>query len=398
MAHIRQRFAEPHLVDALSFSPIVGVLGQRQVGKTTLVEQLVNNSNYVSFDDETVKTSAEFAPTQFVGQFKNLSVIDECQKVPAIFPALKMRVQKDKRPGQFLLTGSVRFTSRKAIQESLTGRIYNVEVLPLSVAELNGKPTNDFLKWPKMSLSSLDSYIKSRTKWFSQDKARLFLNHGGLPGICFLRKESHRNAKFNAQIQTLLQRDIRLVIETTTPYKNLYDLLKFLARCQGGKFVLKEASRFSGISEITLKKIIFAFESLFLIRRIRGSGDVKADRYYFEDQGMAHFLSKDSASSSDLLFAYSQLFSSAHYNHMNQVDLTYFETKGGASVPLVFQIRDQTIGFLFNPAESMTQKTIKSAKALLERQPKAHVFIFSAGDRIQAIMDRVTLLPLLSVI
>ena len=122
MVHLRTRFATRHLEDALAFSPLVGVLGQRQVGKTTLVESLVK-SHYVSFDDETTKTAAELAPKQFLEQFNTLSAIDECQKVPSIFPALKLRVQKDKRPGQFLLTGSVRFTSRKAIQESLTGRV-----------------------------------------------------------------------------------------------------------------------------------------------------------------------------------------------------------------------------------------------------------------------------------
>ena len=262
MAHLRQRFSKSHLKDALAFSPLVGVLGQRQVGKTTLVEEFAHSA-YVSFDDDATKSSAELAPRQFLEQFRHLSAIDECQKVPVIFPALKLRVQKDKRPGQFLLTGSVRFTSRKAIQESLTGRIYNIEILPLSAAEMNEKPIGDFTKWPKMSIEALNVHIKKRISWFSYAKMDAYLNHGGLPGICFMRKDSHRSAKFSAQIQTLLQREIRLIIETTTPYQNLTLLLKHIARHQGAKFVLKDASRFCGISEITLKKIIFAFESLF---------------------------------------------------------------------------------------------------------------------------------------
>ena len=397
MGHLRTRFATRHLEDALAFSPLVGVLGQRQVGKTTLVESLVK-SHYVSFDDESTKTAAEMAPKQFLEQFKKLSAIDECQKVPSIFPALKIRVQKDKRPGQFLLTGSVRFTSRKAIQESLTGRVYNIEILPLSVAEMYQKPCSDFIKWPKLSIHALTEYITGRTSWFNQAKMHLYLSHGGLPGICFLRKDSHRNAKFAAQIQTLLQRDIRLVFETTTPYQNLLLLLRFISRNQGGKFVLKDASRFSGISEITVKKTIFAFESLFLIRRFRGSGDVVADRFYFEDQGMARYLSKESVSSDGHLFAYSQLFSSAHYGHINQMELTYFETKGGAKVPFVFNILEKTYGFLLNESEALTQSTIKSAKALLDRSPEAHIYILYGGNSIHKVMDRVIQMPLMGVI
>jgi predicted AAA+ superfamily ATPase len=397
MAHLRKRFATTHLEDALAFSPLVGVLGQRQVGKTTLVESLVTGQ-YVSFDDEATKTVAELAPRQFLEQFDSLSAIDECQKVPGIFPALKLCVQKNKRPGQFLLTGSVRFTSRKAIQESLTGRVYNVEILPLSVAEMNEKPLADFVKWTKLSASALTEHIERRTSWFNYLKMNLYLSHGGLPGICFLRKESHRNAKFAAQIQTLLQRDIRLVFETTTPYQNLLLLLRFIARNQGGKFVIKDASRFSGISEITVKKTIFAFESLFLIRRIRGSGDVVADRFYFEDQGMARYLSKESVSSDDHLFAYSQLFAAAHYSHMNEMELNYFETKGGAKVPFVFSIRENIYGFLLNESEALTQSTIKSAKALFDRSPKAQIYILSRGNFVRRVMDRVTQIPLLGVI
>ena len=397
MAHLRQRFAKRHLEEALSFSPLVGVLGQRQVGKTTLVAELAG-SEYVSFDDAPTRTSAELAPKQFLEQFKNLAIIDECQKVSEIFPALKLRVQRDSRPGQFLLTGSVRFTSRKAIQESLTGRIYNVEILPLTVAEMHKKPLADFSKWPTMSLGAMRTYVKEKSTWFNNSKMKLYLEHGGLPGICFLRKESHRRSKFSAQIETLLQRDIRLIIETTLPYQNLLLLLRFLARQQGGQVVLKNASRYSGISEITVKKILFAFESLFLIRRLRGSGDVTGDRFYFEDQGMARFLSRESEGSDELNFAYSQLFASGHYNHMNQMDVSYFETKGGAIVPLVFKFRDQTIGFLFNAAESLTQSAIKSAKALLERVPDAHIYILSPGGEVQKVFDRVIRLPLFGVI
>ena len=89
MAQLRDRYGSSHIKEALSFSALVGVLGQRQVGKTTLVE-LVTGSDYVTFDDDVQKSAAELAPQRYLEQFENLTTIDDCQKVPGLFPALKL--------------------------------------------------------------------------------------------------------------------------------------------------------------------------------------------------------------------------------------------------------------------------------------------------------------------
>lgn len=107
VGHIRKRHIEKHIEKLLSFCPIVGFLGHRQVGKTTTLEDIA--ASYVTMDTKSEAESAALDPDGFVDQFSSFPCgIDECQLVPALFPALKDRVRRVRRPGQMLLTGSVR--------------------------------------------------------------------------------------------------------------------------------------------------------------------------------------------------------------------------------------------------------------------------------------------------
>ena len=123
------------------------------MGKTTLIEEAAGA--YVSLDDQDARSRATLDPKTFLRKEISRSPagrpagLDESQWVPELFPALKEHVRVHKRPGQFLISGSVRFYSRLAIRESLTGRIVNTELLPFSVAELEGLPR------PRLILSLL---------------------------------------------------------------------------------------------------------------------------------------------------------------------------------------------------------------------------------------------------
>ena len=136
MAHERIRHASDRLKRLLGFSPIVGIFGHRQVGKTTLLSRHVRS--YATLDLRAQLDRAEADPQAFVSSATEYPFgIDEAQLAPALFPALKEHVRVHRRPGQFILSGSVRFTSRKAIRESLTGRIVHLELLPFTQAEID---------------------------------------------------------------------------------------------------------------------------------------------------------------------------------------------------------------------------------------------------------------------
>jgi predicted AAA+ superfamily ATPase len=135
MAHFRERHAQVFFEKLNRYSPIVGVFGHRQVGKTTFVSHSV--ASYVTLDDEDQLKQALAGAKAFVAAHgMEQTVIDECQMAPPLFPALKEWVRTHPKPGQFVLTGSVRFTSRKAVRESLTGRMVSLELYPMVLSEL----------------------------------------------------------------------------------------------------------------------------------------------------------------------------------------------------------------------------------------------------------------------
>ncbi len=234
MPHHRLRYLKTILESTLGASPILGIMGQRQTGKTTLTEEI--SKEYATLDDEETLEAALKSAKNFIYGRKHPFVIDECQQSPRLFSALKEYVRTQKAMGQFILTGSVRFTSIREITESLTGRMIELELLPLCLTELHGLP----LTSPRQFLETkkLGDYLSklSKNNTFTPSYLKEFLLKGGLPGICFLRSEVHRTRKMRSQIKTILDRDLRVVTKTTLDYLTLKVFLEEIAMQQGEIF------------------------------------------------------------------------------------------------------------------------------------------------------------------
>src|SRR5271167_1976280 len=140
-----QRFAARRVATALTDTPVVMLIGPRQCGKTTLVQQFADKDReYVTLDDDTVLDAARNDPAGFVRGF-DLVTIDEVQRAPELLRAIKGSVDSDRRAGRFLLTGSANILTLPQVSESLAGRMEIISLMPLSRAEIVGrKPT--FLK------------------------------------------------------------------------------------------------------------------------------------------------------------------------------------------------------------------------------------------------------------
>ena len=285
MAHFRARHALPLIENSLRLSPLVGVLGHRQVGKTTLLERV--GSSYHTLDPQSVRLEAEADPHAFlVRRAGKRVVLDECQVVPALFPELKEWVRNRKTPGQFILSGSVRFSSREAIRESLTGRIVQVELLPLALSEILERSLSDeVLRLIKAERFHKSSFREDRDSWKKVAAAAdKYLSAGGLPGVCFLRDEKQRKLRLEDQILTILDRDVRIVRKITVPLMDLRTLASALSEMQSEPLDYTELRRRSGVSTPTIKKIIAALEAVFVIRLlpIEGGG-ARGHILMFED-------------------------------------------------------------------------------------------------------------------
>jgi uncharacterized protein len=136
----RTRWIEAAVADALVDTPVVVINGARQVGKSTLAEglQFRGTVDFVTFDDAQVRRAAEIDPRGFVDRPVDTMVIDEAQLAPGIFRAVKAEVDRDRRPGRFVLTGSSRLLAAPDMAESLVGRVDLVELWPFSQGEIDG--------------------------------------------------------------------------------------------------------------------------------------------------------------------------------------------------------------------------------------------------------------------
>ena len=229
MPHLRPRFTSKLIRKALSYSPVVGILGMRQVGKSTLLKEHVHT--YHTFDDESFLIRFQQDGRSILDTSETIG-LDEVQKYPPAFDLIKTLVDQKRKLGRFCLTGSIRFSSKRQIRESLTGRIITFDLFPMTLSECHSQPLSKFLEIlftaSQMSQSTLDK-MKSAS-WASEEKISYYFQTGGLPGICCRRDSKIRHELMKAHLETLLARDIHFIKKTTLPFNKLLNLVEEIAK------------------------------------------------------------------------------------------------------------------------------------------------------------------------
>lgn len=409
MPHTRRRYLLNNILSGLTFSPIIGILGHRQVGKTTLLESICKT--YHSLDDIDTLDAIEKSPKTFlknVTHVNNIKIaLDECQKSSKLFPALKEFVRTNKSPGRFMLSGSVRFTSKKSIQESLTGRIVTYELLPMTVSEILQRPV------PKIISSIMNAknveHIVASIHFTANEKNKIndnidhYTKNGGLPGVLFIRDEKIRRNKILDQIQTIIDRDLRSIHDTSLSYHVLINFFKFLAANQGKKFNASLAKQKTGIGFTTQKHLLFALEAIFLIRPMSVTGgpkDAVQLTYYLEDQAESFLMSEEQSS----LEFFEQLIyrntrAELFYNIQTPYRITSFQTRGGARIPFVYNSNESTIGILPILDDSLNASQKASITSFYRNFANAKVLVVTRdGREIRVIDERTLMLPAYAVV
>ena len=131
---IISRLVEPRLVEALDDTPAVLIHGPRQSGKTTLARTVGRKRSYqyLNLDDDVLRAAAEEDPMGFVGDLPERAILDEVQRVPSVFTALKSAIDSDRSPGRFLLTGSANVLLVPKLADSLAGRMEIIRLFPFA--------------------------------------------------------------------------------------------------------------------------------------------------------------------------------------------------------------------------------------------------------------------------
>jgi predicted AAA+ superfamily ATPase len=274
---------------ALENMPVVVVTGMRQTGKTTFLcsQPELSDRSYISFDDFAQLESAKSDPDGFLRREQPLT-IDEAHKCPEIFGAIKRAVDKNRIPGQFLLSGSANFSVLKNITESLAGRSVYLAIHPFNRREVFQQTASE--PFIKVFFENQDIGRKINGKPVRPEEVA----RGSMPTVC-LRQVKDPLIWFRGYEQTYLERDVR-ELSRIGDLSALRTLLRLTSLRSGQLLSPSQLGRDAKLSAATTSRYLSLFEALFLITRVqpylgnRSSRLIKSPKLYLSDAGLATYL------------------------------------------------------------------------------------------------------------
>lgn len=254
------RLVEQRVVDALSDTRVVLIVGPRQSGKTTLAKKMANEGmEYYTLDNATTLDAARQDPVGFV-RGMDRAIVDEIQRAPELLLAIKESVDTDQRPGRFLLTGSANLMTLPRVADSLAGRIEVVRLLPLAQSEIRTASAS-FLR------DAFQNEAKAGELVVGDDLMAAVLA-GGYPEALGRKTLSRRQDWYADYIQAIVQRDVRDVAQIEQ-IAQMPRLLRILAEHSGQLVNYSGIGAAIGMNHITTQKYVGIFENLFLARTVQ---------------------------------------------------------------------------------------------------------------------------------
>jgi predicted AAA+ superfamily ATPase len=336
------------ILDALAASPVVYVQGPRHSGKTTVVRSLVESGTagrYLTLDDAGVLSAAGEDPDGFVAGLRGPVVLDEVQKVPELFSAIKAEVDRAPRAGRFLLSGSADVRLLPRAYKSLQERMEVIRLWPLSQGEIDETEEGfvDALYQDTLPLPA--TAAEDETGLLSR------VLRGGYPEVVGLHSSEHRRAWFASYVTTVLHHEIRGLARI----EGLPSLLRLITRVaarSGSLANFAELSRGTEIPQTTLKRYMTLLETTLLVPPLPAwSGGharrlVKSSKLLLCDTGlMGHLLElsperlqRDPSLLGPLLvtFVAMELRKQRSWSR-TRARLTHFRTHGGSEVDLLLE-------------------------------------------------------------
>ncbi len=272
---------------ALRDTPVVCLLGPRQSGKTTLARTLEPRHAYVTFDDEATLSYARADPTGFVAALPSRVILDEIQRVPELLRTIKLAVDRDRRPGRFVLTGSANLLLLPGLGDSLAGRMEVVQLQPLTAAEQARSPGR-FLE--ALLAGRLKPSVVGRAP-----SAPVALAHhvvgGGFPEAV-ARSEARARSWHREYLRTLLERDVKDVARVRDTAA-VGRLLEMLAWRTAEILNVSSLGNDLGLRRETVEHYLEVCERLYLVRRLQpwhrnpASRLIKSPKVHLVDSGLA---------------------------------------------------------------------------------------------------------------
>lgn len=351
-----KRLVKQKITSYQNIFPVIGILGPRQCGKSTLVKHFLKDiKNVAYFDLEKYDDLAKITenPLAFFDTHQDKIIcLDEIQKLPHIFATMRGVIDKNRKNGKFFVLGSASPELIKQTAESLAGRIGYIELTPFHILEI------------------ANSDLKSH--WL----------RGGFPESYLAVNDENSFIWRDAYLKNIIERDIQEFrkIDSVTVLK----LLRFLTHYHGQRENYTEIAKDFSVGELTVKNYIDILESMYLIRRLpayfKNSKKrlVKKSKIYLRDSGLLHVIAKIHDESELLAHPlYGNSFEGYVVENLlaifDDCEASYYRASNGEEVDLILERNNKTIAIEIKT--SKTPSLTKSGISAIKDIKPDHIFI-----------------------
>jgi uncharacterized protein len=407
----RRRLAD---VAAARFAeePVLVLNGPRTVGKSTLLNQLAERlgRTVVDCDDPATRTAVRADPGRFVESSEPV-LIDEYQHVPELLDAIKAQLNRDLRPGRYVLAGSSRYAAIPAAAQALTGRVDIIPVLPLSQGEIDGV-TETFIG---RLLDDAGLEMEAKQTPATRDEYARRSTSGGMPVALRRPPGRSRSRWFANYVDLVIDKDV-MDISRVRQREMLPRLLGRLAARSGQVMNIAATSGAIGLERSTAENYVKLLEAVFLIYRLPawgttlGSRIVKHPKVHMVDSGVMAWLlnltaQKVGQGAPATLTEYGHLLETFAVGEVLKqvswsdapVDTGYFRTEAGDEVDLVLERDDgQVIAFEVKAGSRVSPDDLRGLRLLKDRLGKRlqNAIVLYTGEHAYTRDGWITVLPL----
>jgi uncharacterized protein len=412
----KPRLIESKIAEYFEVFSVVSIIGPRQCGKSTLLEHYSKQSQskwqYFNLDIRSLRARVESDPDLFVKDFESNIIIDEAQKVPDLFHALKALVDK-KFPYKILISGSTNFLMLESISESMSGRVGILEMLPFSLSESLETRSNNIVEKLLRANNIKNAYEELvRLETVEENKIFDFILKGGFPKIHELESNKAIDTWFQNYLTTYIDKDLRDIANISN-LENFQNVYKLLAYQSSNMLNFSNIAGDIGIDTKTIKKFFTILEMTYHYKKLSSfrenfkSKITKTPKIFSIDTGMLNHLlnnfKKDeminSGHWSKILetWVFSELYKQIK-NSSPKKDLYFYRTRNDSEIDFVIQQGQRLIpievksGYHVKPFQLRSMKTFIEDYSVKFQIPFG--IVFHRAEEISNLADNIIGLPL----
>lgn len=376
-----QRQMQPLLQKLIQQFPTILVTGPRQVGKSTLLQHIGEDYQYVTFDDPLLLNQARNDPTLFMLNHSGKLILDEVQYAPELFSSLKLAIDKQKISGLFLLSGSQAFQLMQNVTESLAGRIAVLKLQGFSLREIQQL---DFYQ----PFVPNREYIVAREKHFKPvENIWEMIHRGYMPRL--YEQEMNWEIYYSSYVSTYIERDVRAL----TNISSITDFTRFMvaiAARSGELLNYSNVAQEVGVSVDTIKRWTTILETSGIIYLLKPYSNnhlkraIKTPKVYMLDTGLMAWLTKwltpetiqQGAKSGQFFetFVVSEIIKS-FYNNGIEPPIYYYRDTNQKEIDLLIEYHRTLYPVEIKTSASPDKKMAKAFGILKENLPEAEITI-----------------------